>query len=443
VSNPSSSSRHWLVAGLVLVVGALVLQAWTLGNPGYYSHDELQWAAQAADPAGARLWDWQALQFRPLTFGLWMGLSRALFAAPMAFHAVFVALGLANAVALLGLLRRLGVRPGVATAMTLGFVLGPFAAFTQAWVATLADLLWVGAGLALAHVVVASAPVHRTRVAVLAALLTAAALLAKESALVLPALCVLALWLDPQRPWKWAALGSAVPSVLYLALRAGAILFGDRPAGAYEWSLLAVPDQAWRYFVFVLAPSLAEIETLGKLSATHLAAAAAILLALVAALWRAGRGYAIAWVVGGLMALGPVLILRLPANQYGYGFSALLLAVIALAWTRLPTWGCVLAGMFVFVGVWHGVDLQRHVRAAGEKQARFSPALAEAVLSAQAHPVRIRNAGADAWLYDRLTTDVPGYLGVPIGDRVLLVGARDAADYAIAADGSLVPLEPL
>ena len=425
-----------------MIAGALALQAWTLGNPGYYSHDELQWAAQALDPAGAALWDWRALQFRPLTFAAWMGLSRALFDAPVLFHAVFVAMGLANALALLLLLRRLDVAPGVAAAMALGFVLGPYAAFTQAWVATLADLLWVGAALALAHVVVGADAARRVRVAAIAAALTAAALLAKESALVLPALCVLAAWLDTRRPWRWAALGSALPVVAYLALRAGTILFGDRPAGAYEWSLLAIPDQAWRYYVFVLAPALAEIETIGKLSATHVAVAAAILAALVVALWRAGRGFAIAWVVGGLMALGPVLILRLPANQYGYGFSALLLGVLALAWSRLPRFGRVLAGVFVFVGVWHGVDIQRHVRAAGEKQARFSPALAEAVRVAPTHPVRIRNAGPDAWLYTRLSTDVPAYRGVAIGERVVLVGEREAADYAIAADGSLAPLAP-
>src|SRR5690606_27760895 len=49
-----------------------------VSNPGYFSHDELQWAAYAA--AGVRI-DWLAFdtfQYRPLTFTTWTALSRAL-----------------------------------------------------------------------------------------------------------------------------------------------------------------------------------------------------------------------------------------------------------------------------------------------------------------------------------------------------------------------------
>jgi hypothetical protein len=324
--------------------------------------------------------------------------------------------------------------------MTLGFVLGPYAAWTQAWVATLADLLWVGAALALAHLGVRATNTRPLHIAALSAVVTALALLAKESALVLPALALLAAWLDDRRTWRWIALGSALPALAYFVLRVGVILFGDRPGGAYTWAWTAVPDQAWRYWVFVLAPSLAEIETLGKLSATHLAVAGAILAALTVALWRAGWKFLVAWLVGGLLALGPVLILHLPANHYAYGFSALTLGVLALAWPRLPRAGRVLAGVFVFVGVWHGVSIQRHVRDAGEKQAVFSPALAAAVRAAATTPVRVRLPERDAWLYVRLTTDVPGYRGVAIGERVVLVGAGEPADFSIAEDGALVPV---
>ena len=55
---------------------ALLLQLPLALNPGYYSHDELQWAAfaQAGMPAG---WtDPATFQYRPLTFATWMALAR-------------------------------------------------------------------------------------------------------------------------------------------------------------------------------------------------------------------------------------------------------------------------------------------------------------------------------------------------------------------------------
>ena len=72
---------------------ALLLQLPLALNPGYFSHDELQWAAFAE--AGTRVsWlDIAIFQYRPLTFNLWMALSRVLFDAPMLFHSVLVAWG--------------------------------------------------------------------------------------------------------------------------------------------------------------------------------------------------------------------------------------------------------------------------------------------------------------------------------------------------------------
>ncbi len=88
----------------------LLAQSPLIFNPGYFSHDELQWAAFAAqDPE--RIWrehlwlDVQSFQYRPLTFTVWLWLSKHLFAHPYAFHAVAVAMGAANAALLAALLR--------------------------------------------------------------------------------------------------------------------------------------------------------------------------------------------------------------------------------------------------------------------------------------------------------------------------------------------------
>ena len=135
--------------GAVFVL-ALLLQLPLAFNPGYYSHDELQWAAfaQAGTPAG---WtDPTVFQYRPLTFATWMALSRALFDTPMLFHAVLVAWGALNATLLALAGRGFGLAPRVALGGALAFVLTPYAAYTHGWVGCIADLLWVSCALVLA-----------------------------------------------------------------------------------------------------------------------------------------------------------------------------------------------------------------------------------------------------------------------------------------------------
>ena len=63
---------------LLLVFGsALVLQLPLVFNPGYFSHDELQWAARANVATVAELpwlgwFDLESYQYRPLTFNIWL-----------------------------------------------------------------------------------------------------------------------------------------------------------------------------------------------------------------------------------------------------------------------------------------------------------------------------------------------------------------------------------
>ena len=99
-------------AGLVLLA-VLLAQLPLILNPGYFSHDELQWAAAAEQGPGFVWLATDAFQYRPLTFNLWTWLSRHLFAQPQALPSVLVAWGAANAALLLALARRFGVRrPG-------------------------------------------------------------------------------------------------------------------------------------------------------------------------------------------------------------------------------------------------------------------------------------------------------------------------------------------
>src|SRR5690606_29049911 len=87
----------WLLA---VVAAGILGQGLLALNPGYFSHDELQWAAFGHGELASLGWvdprDLSQLQYRPLTFNLWLLLGNALFAHPQAFHALWVALGTAN-----------------------------------------------------------------------------------------------------------------------------------------------------------------------------------------------------------------------------------------------------------------------------------------------------------------------------------------------------------
>ncbi|HJR72804.1 MAG TPA: hypothetical protein VJ806_04115, partial [Luteimonas sp.] len=144
--------------------------------------------------------------------------------------------------------------------------------------------------------------------------------------------------------------------------------------------------------------------------------------------------------VGGA-ALGPVLILAESANQYGYGFAAATSAICAATWPRMGRFGKVVLALLAVLCLWHGANIVRRMHQAGEVQAVFSPALADAVARDGRATLRLRSADpGQRWLFDRLTHDIPSYRGVPIGDRVRLVQAGEEADYAIETDGRIVPL---
>jgi hypothetical protein len=441
---PSVPSRAWIAFLLFALAG----QAWLLLNPGYFSHDELQWGAFAqAGPLSTLGWqdwrDWRAFQFRPLTFDLWLLLARGLFATPWAMHALFVAMGTAIGGGLLCLLVRIGVAWRVALVAALAFVLGPVAIYTHGWTATLADLLWVGLGMLAANLVLRVASGRALAIAV--ASLTVLALLAKEAAVVLPALAALAWVLSGRRrEWAVAAIASGVPVAIYLALRVGVILFAPRPDGAYAWSLASIPAQwaTWQLYPYV--PAVFEPVNALQVKAKHQVIVLLLLMALWSLVARANWRAATWGLLGGALALGPVLLLHGPSNQYAYAYSAVVAGAVAVAWPRLGRGGRGVVVLLLVLSTWHGANVARQMHRVGTLQARFSPALAAAVAQAGDAPVRVRLPVKDDGVYAGLAHDIPAYAGVVMKDRVVVVAHDDprTADYAIAADGSLQPDAP-
>ena len=423
-----------------VVLAALLLQ-WPLAlNPGYFSHDELQWAAFADGDLLAPWRDVTAFQYRPLTFSLWMLLSRLLFDTPAAFHAVLVAWGSLNAGLLFAVGRRFGMGPWPAAAGALAFVTGPFAALVHGWAGCIADLLWLGGTLGAVWLVQQTS---RPLLAGLAAFAcTSIALLAKEAALaILPLLAVAWLFDGRQRRWLAATLGAGLAAAGWLALRLDVLLHAPREGGQY---VLGVANVPLRWLEYQLFPPLVPVqEGFTTLQRPLPAAIAGVLwLWLLVALWRADRRLALLCLLGGMAALLPVLPLSSSWNHYGYGFAAVTAMAVAAAWRPAGRSGRVAIAVFAGLTLLHGLVVMRGIRMVGEVQARFSPALAAAVRShAGPMPLRLRpDPDAKAWIFRRLTHDIPRYDGIAIGNRVQLVEGDVPADYRILADGRLVRL---
>jgi hypothetical protein len=431
------SPRLAPVAPMLVFALVLVLQLPLLGNPGYFSHDELQWASFAAQGRHVAWGALDAFQYRPLTFNLWLALSRALFAQPPLFHALCVAWGAANAGLLCALARRFEMAMGPAVIGAGVFALGPFAIYVQGWVGTLADLIWVSCAL-LGGLCVRRWP----RVAASAAtgvVFTMFALLAKEAAVVLPGLAALAWWLDARYrlAWRAATLASAAVVALYLALRLPLLLHAPAADATYAVSLANVPLRWLEYQLYpLLIQKFETFTTLARGFDHRIAVAALLWLALLVVLWRSGSRLLVLFLAGGVVALAPVLLLGASWPHYAYAFAALATMTVAAAWPRAGRGGRLLIAMVALLWLWHGANVMRTMREVGEIQARFSPALAD-VLRARTGGVRLALApGARAWVFQRLTHDIPSYDGVPIGGRVVLVDAG-AVDFVVEPDGSL------
>lgn len=447
---PPARSRRWLnwLMLAVVVLAVLATQGTLIFNPGYFSHDELQWAAIADQHAGCAfcngMWaDVQAFQYRPLTFSIWIALSRALFVHPYAFHAVMVIGGALNAAMLALLLRRSGAGVLLAAVGAWVFAVGPYAAFTIGWVGTIAELIWVFCALCMGILMQREAPSRLSYSAVF--MLTVVALLAKETAVVIPALLLLAWWFSGRRrPWAIATVLAAVPVMIYLAIRLKVILHAPASVGSsYAWSLASIPVRWAEFQLFPGANHLFGSDALlvHGIRGRQLRISALLWLALLWALWRAGPRYLAAFLLASTAALGPVLILGVAATWYGYGLEAVVTGVCVLGWARMSRSARIVLVLVAGMWVSHGFYIMRITHDIGEKQARFSPALAAAIQRAggQLVTLQLQNQ-ADRWIYLRLTHEIPSYDGVPIGNRVQLVAPGAAADDLILANGMLSPL---
>jgi hypothetical protein len=442
---PSVLSRTPAWLGVLFV---LVLVQWPLIlNPGYFSHDELEWWARADVSAWTQLpwvsWiDLSAFQYRPLTFNLWLMLAWCCASTPYAMHLVVVGIGSANALALGRCVEAAGAsrRSGIAAALV--FVLTPYAAYTHGWTATLADLLVVAAALLslglLQRMSGANASLDILRGA-LVFVLTGLALLSKESAVVLPAFLLLGLYRHPQRSRALATVAlSAALVAIYLVLRLHVVLATPHEGDAYAWSIGNIPRRLSEYLLFPFTPPLLEVGPTLLKSAGRLIAAAACLAVLLAALARAGWRWPLAWLAQFTALLAPVLILGHSYGQYAYFASAAAVGIVAAAWQRLHAPARAAIGIVAAVAIAHATAIQWRMRDVGVAQDHFYADLVVQLATA-AGPVAVASADpADGWMIERFLSGVTSYRGVPIGGRVRQADGTGDARLIMQADGHLL-----
>jgi hypothetical protein len=418
------------VAWLAAFAAFALAHAWTLANPGWFSHDELQWGHAATGGATAGWLDNMQFQYRPLTFQLWLWIARAFFAQPALYHALWVVLGFGICALLFAVVRRAGATPRVAFAAAAAFALSPYAAYVHGWVATLAELLWTAGAFAIAWFAFDTRRSARALL-IVAFVFTALALLAKETALAIPALLALAWALTRERRWRAALLGSLVPTAIYLVLRLPVLLYAPRPDGAYAWSLANIPLRIAELHVWPLVPTVLEMTSLPLANPLRLGAIALIALSLLAVVLYANRRLGVLLVVGTALALGPAIVLATGYPQYGYAASALACACIAMAWPAMRVLARGIVLFALLLSTWHGANVQREMLRVGRLEANFTPSLRPPLQQPGERLVLVPDSASDAWVYWRLSTSLP-YAQREVEIRTTGEGVRVAPDGTVA-----------
>ena len=433
---------------LMLLPVLLIAQLALIANPGYSSHDELEFLARADVPWSALPWfpwfDVSPLQYRPLALNLWLVLAHAVGKTPWQMHLAVVVLGTANAWLLARVLRAADVTGRVAFAAAVVFVLSPFVAYVHGWTGTLADLLTLAFGLIAARCIqlAAAASSGTTAAAYALACATAVglALLSKESAIVLPALLLLVALRDiAQGAVRLAiALGAALV-LAYLVVRLPVLANSAVLDPAYAWSLRHVPARLVEYVLYPFMPPLFEVAPLLSKSTARIAAAAGCVVLMLGALSTAGWRWPLAWLASFCAALAPVLVLAISYNQYAYLASASAIAISAAAWSRLaPRARTTLLALAAIV-VLHGIIVMGRLHGVGVVQRNLCGDLV-ANLAQAPGTLRILAADpSDAWLPRRLLNGVVAWRGVPFDGRVRFDDAPADRLLWMDRDGHLHP----
>lgn len=432
---------------VLVFAAAVILQLPLIFNPGYFSHDELQWAVWSGVSDFSKLpwlsWvDYQAYQYRPITFNLWLVVSYFLFDLPYLFHTFLVFWGALNAFLLFHIARRLQLSSLMAFGAVMVFVMSPFAMYVHGWVGTMADMLVMSCILAMILITMCRPAFSLVLISVF--LLTCVALLSKESAVAIPAIFSVIWWFSSyKKQWLVATLVAGVMTVIYLTLRLP-VLMQQPEQTHYTLSYLSPPIRWLEYQLYWVMPNLGEPVALLDLGWKKIVLFAGIIGVFWFVLWQTHRKLALLFLLGSLATLSPVLPIASSSAQYGYLFAAWSVVVVALAWKYASVWRKRFFVLMTCLSVLHGLVIVLMMHHVGQIQAVFSPALAEVFVNHRSdEPVLLGfSPRARQWIFRRLTHNIKSYQGIEIGDRIKLVEGEVKPDFLIQADGDILPNNP-
>ncbi|MDE2258676.1 MAG: DUF2029 domain-containing protein [Xanthomonadaceae bacterium] len=434
--------------GFLLV--ACILSLPLVWNEGYFSQDELQWLAFADKPTLTGLpwsawFDFSPFQYRPLTFNLWLLLSHFFGYQPIVMHLIRVLFGLAAAWLLRAVMLQLDVAPRRAAWACWIWLLTPYTVYTHGWVGTFGDSLCLIFMLMALRFVLRQATGSWRQSALCAlpvAALTVLALMSKESAVVFPAVILIAAF---RRRDKIAVAAFALASLVvatYLALRLPTILFPAHSAQGYAWHLANIPANVAGYTLFPFLVGHFEVIA----ARTHLTNWPALLsLAIVAtASASTGRRRFALFCSGWILALGPVLILDGVYNQYAYLAGTWACAFFACSWGKIPTPLRVLMIIPIAMALAHGAQQVREIRHIGTMQRNLYADLTTQIAQGDTPILIEAKRNQDGFILRRLLTDIPTYRHLSLNGRVKAVSVTatdERPNFLMAADGRLVPAD--
>jgi hypothetical protein len=456
--------RKPVLAGLALVALTLVTHAVILATPGFYSHDEWQkfdhiqlhgfWdfaRAYGSIRTGSEF----GYPVRPIGFlqqgiaALWMR------SAPPVSHLFGVANHALVALTFVWVLRRAGMAGATAALAGALFVLSPLTTMATGWLAASFDQLYI------LFLLIAAAAIVRLpeegmswpRAAWLL-LATAAALLAKETAIVAPAVVLLLGYMvKAARPdgFSWRPYGIAfgialLPVVAYLLYRAPAISasIAGHSTAEYKPDLRNVPANVWKFFTFPFRIKLVEMSAAIFRSPWQPLAASAVHLLLVGAVYRLfGRRFALAYVAAYFVFLVPVLMLPSPGAHYLYGAALAMSLAIAAILVRLAASrriGAVVLVLAVAGALFaHDLVIQRHFYKNGQCQTAFLASvdtlLAQEAPRAPGMIVVAPDAGAALGVAIRAVAGRDAYIAN--GRPIIAFESPDRREAALPANGAM------
>jgi hypothetical protein len=335
-------------------------------------------------------------------------------------HFAFVALGTFNAWLLARVLAGARVPRRVAYAGAAVFALSPFVVYVHGWTGTLADLLTLAFLLIAARVIQRATPAETSTTNALrasgVAFLVALALLSKESAIVLPALLMLAAYNQPTpRATRLAVAFSAAVVAAYLALRLPILVHSASADPAYAWSARNIAPRTLEYLLYPFTPPMFEIAPLLNVSLARLVAAATCVALLLYAHATRDVRWPLAWLAAVLVALAPVLVLPIAYDHYAYLASAAGIAIAAAAWPKLRRRPRVIVPILAAIVAVHGAAVMWRMVAAGIIERNLHADLLDAVRRYPDVPIVVAPADPrDGWLLQRLLDDVASYRGVAL-----------------------------